>query len=365
MSRSLINSTSMKRFVIQFFSLLLLLSGMPGALAAEVCYEEDGAIGRQLNMPIYHWYTKGRSPCGLVIAVHGVAMHGKSFDVLSRQLSVMGFEVFSTDLRGYGRTLDQEHSYCQLPDCKQKVDYDRSYDDLVTLAQRLRIAYPGVPIHIVGESLGSSLSIRLAAVHPELCDGLVLSAPAIKHHSFVHKKMVAQAGVLMYNFRAQLDLTPYVQSFASEDPLILEEKANDPLMRTHMSALELLKASHTVRHTLGYVKDISPDTPVLVIQGSDDRCVKANAVVLMLDRLRSKDQTVRWFHQRGHVLLETAHIKPDTMQIVCGWLHEHVEGSMYSLTTPHFVAKRESEKSTNLYSTNLYMDASVRPQMHF
>ncbi len=350
----------MKRFVIQLFSLLLLAACMPGALASEVCYEEDGVVGKQLSMPIYHWYTKGRTPCGLVVAVHGVAMHGKSFDVLSRQLSVMGFEVFSTDLRGYGRTLDQQHRYCQLPDCKHKVDYDKSYDDLVALTQRLRIAYPGVPIHLIGESLGSSLAIRLAALHPELCDGLVLSAPAIKRHSFVHKKMVAQAGVLMYNFRAQLDLTPYVQSFASEDPLILEEMANDPLMRTRMSAPELFKASQAVKRTLGYVKDISPDTPVLVIQGSDDRCVKANAVVLMLDRLRSKDQTVRWFHQRGHVLLETAHVKPDTMQIVCGWLHEHVDGSMYSLASPRFVAKSESAQSTSLD-----MDASVRPQMHF
>lgn len=333
---------------------------MPNALAGDVCYEEDGSISEKLNIPVYHWYANGTSPCGIVIMIHGVAMHGKSYDVLARQLAQMGFAAYATDLRGYGRTLDASHRYCEQPDCKHKVNYDKSFDDLVALAQHLRLAYPGVPVHLVGESLGSSMAIRMAAVHPELTDGLVLAAPAVKRHSFMHKKMVQQAGHLMYNFRAQLDLIPYVKSFASDDPEIINELSNDPLMRTRMSACELLKAHHTVKKTLDFVPGISPDTPVLVIQGSADRCIKANAVVLLLSKLRSKDQTVRWFHQRGHILLETAHVKPDTMQIVCGWLHEHVDGSMYSLASPRFVAKGEMQSEDSLT-----IDASMRPQMHF
>lgn len=353
--------TSMQRIVIHLISLLIIyLAFIPTASAGEVRYEEDSTVGAKLNMPVNHWYSSGRSPCGLVIAVHGVAMHASSYDVLARRLAAMGFDVFSTDLRGYGRHMHAANTICDKPDCTHKVNYDKSFDDLVTLAQHLRIAYPNVPIHFVGESLGSSLAIRMAAQHPELVDGLVLAAPAIKRHSFMHRKMVAQAGSLMYNFRHQLDLTPYVQTFASDDPAILAEMARDPLMRTRMSAGELLKARAIVLKTLKYAQDISPDTPVLVIQGSADRCIKANAVVLLLHRLRSKDQTVRWFHQRGHILLETAHVKPDTMQIVCGWLHEHVDGSMYSLASPRFVARTESEDQPVLT-----IDGGLRPQMHF
>jgi hypothetical protein len=51
--------------------------------------------------------------------------------------------------------------------------------------------------------------------------------------------------------------------------------------------------------------------------------VKSNAVVQLLNNLKSKDQTVRWFKNRGHVLLETAYIRPDTLTIVTGWLKEH------------------------------------------
>ncbi len=68
--------------------------------------------------------------------------------------------------------------------------------------------------------------------------------------------------------------------------------------------------------------------PVLIIQGSNDRVVKSNAVVQLLSSLKSQDQTVRWFSNRGHLLLETDFVQPDTMLIVTGWLREHATESI-------------------------------------
>jgi hypothetical protein len=44
---------------------------------------------------------------------------------------------------------------------------------------------------------------------------------------------------------------------------------------------------------------------------------------MLMSRLKSQDQQVRWFEDRGHILIETSHIRPDTMQTIVGWLNEH------------------------------------------
>ena len=88
-----------------------------------------------------------------------------------------------------------------------------------------------------------------------------------------------------------------------------------------------------MRKTGSYVSEIPNNKPVLVIQGGADRCIKASAVMVLLANLQSTDQTVKWFHERGHILLETAFIKPDTMAAVVNWLNAHTESQ--SLQTAH------------------------------
>jgi acylglycerol lipase len=295
----------------------------------EVSYEENGSLSEQLNLPVYTWKKPGMAPRGVILAVHGLAMHGKCYEQLGRILADRGYVFVSTDLRGYGSYLNTDHKFCDsakhsVADCKTRTNYDKSYEDLATLSRKLKERYATVPLFAMGESLGGALVIRLAASHPELVDGLVLSAPALKHHNFIDPYFFADASLCMTNPRHQLDLTPFVRRYSSDDPRIVDEVLADPLARRRLSAFELLQVSKVVHKTVGFVSKITPDTPVLVIQGSADKCVKAQGVMVLLSELRSHDQTVKWFHERGHILIETAYIKNDTRDSVVDWLESHV-----------------------------------------
>lgn len=293
-----------------------------------ISFREGGNLSHQLDMPVYEWQKQGVKPRGIVLTVHGLAMHGKCYSTFGRKLAEQGFIVVSTDLRGYGKYQSAGHQFCKATaDCKEKTNYDRSFHDIARLAHALRERYPSLPLFGVGESLGGAMIIRLAADNPELVDGLVLSAPAIRHHSFVDPYVVADASLCMTNPRHQLDLTPFVRRYSSDDPRIVQEVLEDPLARRHLSFYELLQASNTVHKTASYISKIPVDTPVLVIQGSADRCVKANSVMILLSELRSNDQTVKWFHERGHILIETAFIKPDTMEAITVWLDSHASST--------------------------------------
>lgn len=296
---------------------------LPGATN----YVENGSLSQQLGIPVYEWRKSGVVPRGIVLAVHGLAMHGKSFDKLGSSLADEGYLLVATDLHGYGNYFEAGHKFCSDDECKEKTNYDRSYDDITRLATTLKKRYPLVPLFGLGESLGGAMAIRLAGSHPELVDGLILAAPAIRHHAFIDTNMVATASLCVANPRHQLDLTSFVKRFSSDDPRIVDEILADPLARRTLSAYELLQASNAVHKTISFVPRITAETPVLVIQGSADRCVKAEAVMLLLSQLKSTDQTVKWFHERGHILLETSYIKPDTMGSVVGWLDSHVSSA--------------------------------------
>lgn len=289
-----------------------------------VAYQQDGVLSEQLNMPIYQWSAPNTAPKGIVLAVHGLAMHGKSYDHLGKTLASEGYLVFATDLRGYGRCVDEQPG-CTARDCKHRVDYDKSTEDVTRLARTVRELYPSLPIFGLGESLGGAMVIRIAAKNPELIDGLILSAPAVKRHALIDPYLIVNAGMFLTNPRAQLDLMPFVRRYCSDDQRVIEEKERDPLLRRHLSAYELYKATTAIRQTIGYVPKITSDTPVLVIQGGADRVLRADAVITLLSKLRSQDQTVKWFSERGHILLETEYVKPDTMDAVVTWLNTHVK----------------------------------------
>lgn len=266
--------------------------------------------------PTIVWQTANSKPKAVILTLHGLIMHGGVFDSVARHLANQGYIVAAPDMRGYGRWRSGNET--------SEVSYDETFDDIVGLVRKLKAQYPDLPLFCVGESLGADMSMRAASAEPTLIDGLVLSSPAIKHRTYLGP-LVANVPLLIAKPAKQIDLIPYIKKYSSEDQRIVDGALNDPLVRKRLSAAELVRSISVFKSSLNYAKQIPATTPVLVMQGSNDRVVKSNAVVSLLGCLKSTDQTVRWFNARGHLLLETDFVYPDTMQIVTGWLKEHVD----------------------------------------
>ncbi|MBK9617730.1 MAG: alpha/beta fold hydrolase [Candidatus Obscuribacter sp.] len=276
------------------------------------------------ELPVSVWQDQEKPAKGVVVAVHGLVMHGRVYDVMARKLAAQGFIVLAPDLRGYGRwqTDVQDESKAGKED--GKVQYHKSLEDLKGLVAAVSVKYPNLPLFLVGESLGAGLSIRVAEALPESVSGLVLSSPAIKRRMYLEPEMVVQAASLVTNPMRQVDLVPYIKKFASEDPRIVEEAINDPYVRKHLNLSELMGTASIIRGNISHAHGVPASVPVLVIQGDKDKMLRSDAVTLLLSRLRTKDRTVRWLPGKGHVLIETAHIEPSTMSTISSWLDDHL-----------------------------------------
>lgn len=321
---------------------------------AEVVRDDEPQIEGLSGINCYEWRDPQVKPQAVAIAVHGLVLHGGVYDVMARDLASKGFIVVAPDLRGYGRWAQEHHktheltndgkaivrseskvlevnqpshavNVCDLkkPQHSMRVSYDKSYRDVRELVKAVRNAYPSMPLFIIGESLGAGIALHAAADMPDSVNGIVLSSPAIKRRLYIEPRMVVDVMTCMANPTREVDLIPYIKRFASEDQQVIESAIEDPLVRKKLTIVDLLKTAQLIKGNLHHADRIPVDMPVLIIQGDQDRMLKSNGVVTLLGHLKSHDQTVKWFAGKGHLLLETPHVMPETLDTVSSWLIEH------------------------------------------
>ena len=263
----------------------------------------------------------------MVLAIHGLTLHGRRYELLGRACAVGKYFVVAPDMRGFGRCYaDSDNLFSTQSDCKRKIDYDRSYEDLASLAQQMKQKYPKLRLIVIGESLGAAMAVRLAGGHPELVDGLIISGPPMR----IQPRMILDPwsvwqGLLAVLVRPSglLHLDIFITKLISDNPAVIKEVSSDPLIRKHLTIGELLKTHFLVSKTRSYARNIKQDTPVLILQGNLDRCVIPAAIVDLSKNIRSADQTMRWFDNHSHLLLETSYCSGAVIAALGDWFDNH------------------------------------------
>lgn len=321
------------------FCLALLLTSLP-ALAnipdfshydpdpnKRFSYMEDGKYSKELNIPTYEWSPVGfkEKARGCVVFVHGLTLHGQRYTVIGRAFAAGNFYALAFDMRGFGRCYaDPDGKFSQNGESKRGVNYQKSFEDLVKLVTLVKKDHPDLPVILVGESLGVTPCIRLAAEHGDLVDSMVLSGAAVRVNPLMifHPKSI-KAGLrgLIIDPKFNVKLEFFMEDLVSDDPRIVDELVNDPLIRKKLTIWNLLQTDRYVSKNLKYAAKIKPEMPILLLQGSKDKCVVPKKVVQLCSDIRSDEQTLRWMDNVSHLLLETKYLKPATVEAVVSFIH--------------------------------------------
>ena len=128
----------------------------------ETEFQFVGAQGTEL--PARLWLPDGQPRLVLQIS-HGMTEHSGRYDTLAAALAEHGIACAAFDLRGHGRNPGSRTCADMGPD-----GWEQSLSDLQRFCERLRESFPGVPLGMLGFSLGSFL------LRDALCRGMV--APA-------------------------------------------------------------------------------------------------------------------------------------------------------------------------------------------
>ncbi len=112
------------------------------ALAADGFLAADGE-----KLPLRTWMPEDGAPRAVIIALHGFNDYSNFFTDPGTFLATEGIATYAYDQRGFGQT--------RQPGLWSGVG---AYaDDLKAVTEALRRRHPGVPIYLLGESMGGAV----------------------------------------------------------------------------------------------------------------------------------------------------------------------------------------------------------------
>ncbi len=107
-------------------------------------------VSQRLRLHFVDWGNEQAPP---LVLVHGGRDHARSWDFVARELR-RDYHVIAPDLRGHG---DSTHA----------TGGNYAMSEFVLDLARLLEALPGVPVSLVGHSLGGAVVLQYAGVNPE------------------------------------------------------------------------------------------------------------------------------------------------------------------------------------------------------
>lgn len=127
----------------------------------------DGA-----GLQAYRWLPDG-PPRGVVQVVHGASEHATRYDRVAGVLTGAGYAVVAHDQRGHGRTATQ---FGRLG-VARPGGWTAMLADVVELGDRAADEHPGVPLMVLGHSMGAAVVQGALPGWADRLAGVVLSGP--------------------------------------------------------------------------------------------------------------------------------------------------------------------------------------------
>lgn len=120
-----------------------------------------------------NFWLPATPPKAVVQIAHGMAEHSARYDRFAQLLTAAGFAVYANDHRGHGQTIPTGQSPGHMADAD---GWNKAVTDLYLLNQEINSRHPGLPILLLGHSMGSFLTQQYLAEHGDSIVAAALSA---------------------------------------------------------------------------------------------------------------------------------------------------------------------------------------------
>ena len=269
------------------------------------------------NAPCLAWVDSEQPVKAVLLCVHGLGLHNGTYDAFGKRMSKLGYAVYAIDVRGFGSWMAAQG--------REKVDFDGCMEDVRNTLKVVHRAHPGLPVFILGESMGGAIALRACAQYPELVDGLISSVPAGDRFKQGQTKL-AVALHLIADPNQPFDIGTSVIKQATVKPELRDSWGNNPLSRLKVSANELVQFQNFMNQNHKFAVLIK-DRPVLFVQGCDDKLVRPEGTVELFNRLATKDRQIELIPKAEHLIFEEAQFTDQEVEIVNKWLTSHLTAS--------------------------------------
>lgn len=254
------------------------------------------------------------NPKVALLCIHGFGMHKGGYNAFARQMVPEGTSVYAIDVRGFGSWVARGVN---------RIDFNGTLTDIGASLKEMRRLNPGVPIIILGESMGGAIALKAAATYPDLVDGLVSSVPAGDRFDSADSKIGIVSHVLAHGFNSPIDVGPAVTGSATKKESLRQAWLHDPLARTQVTANELIDFKKFMNSSFEFAPSIKK-IPVLFVQGSNDKLVRPAGTWKLFHSIGSPRRQIVLSATAEHLIFEAGQFSDQDLGFVERWITKNV-----------------------------------------
>ena len=248
------------------------LAAGPGSAAVHIADAGHWVARDGYRLAFSTWAAA--KPNAVIVALHGMNDYGEAFALPAKFWSESGVTVYAFDQRGFGRTEGDG----RWPGSETLVADTREFVGLV------RARHPGLPVYLVGESMGGAVAILTgAASEASGADAIILVSPALLGWSHLNlPERVALWSMMHISPGSQV--TPQGLDVKPTDNVpVLEALGRDPyvIKRTRIDAVYgLVDLMEEAWQRAPQVK-----LPALIVYAGDDQVVPTQPIEELAQRM--------------------------------------------------------------------------------
>lgn len=258
------------------------------------------------QLPVTVWHAD-KSPEAVVLALHGFNDYRNAFAGPARFFAANGIITYAYDQRGFGETAQRGIW----------PDNGALEADAAMMASLLCARYPGLPLFMLGESMGGAVVINMLREAPCI-KGMVLVGPAVwgwqtmpfwQRYALRFAAHVVPAKTLTGE---GLDITPSdnieMLRALGRDPLVIKETRIDAMYGlTNLMEAALLSSAQL-------------KLPTLILYGEKDEIIPRDPTCIMLNRLPDVPTTRFVLYPDGYHMLMRDLQADVVLQDAAAWL---------------------------------------------
>ncbi len=254
------------------------------------------------------WIPDGDVRAVVVIA-HGVSEHSGRYRHVAAPLAAEGYAVHALDHRGHGRSEGARAFVERLGNVVA---------DLHALVEATAATYEGLPVFLLGHSMGGLVAAHYALAHQESLSGLILSGPLAALEAA--SPLSRLAARMLSALTPRMGVLGIDSALISRDPEVVRAYREDPLVfHGKLPARTVSELEQGVSALPRRVHAIT--VPTLIMYGSADGLCPPAGSIMLHERIGAHDKRMRVFDGLYHEIFN----EPEQEQVISelqAWLRE-------------------------------------------
>lgn len=289
---------------------MILITGNPALHQERRLQAPDGT-----EMFVRHW--PAAEPRAALVYLHGQGDHTGPFSAMGDLLSARGYAIYALDQRGFG----------QSPAPRGDIaSYDLLVADCRHLIRHVHVQHPGLPVFLIGLSMGGHIALRSAAgLGPADLAGIVALSPGLGLRHTPWPILLRTLWHYCFHPRQYLPtfIVDSVQTTRNQQHY--ERAGQDPSWVQAYTARFYVAAARSVRQARREMAQLM--VPVLILQGAEDHLVDPVRSQQYFVEIASRDKEYRLLPGLYHNLVVEPEM-PELVGVLDHWMRRRISHAL-------------------------------------